>query len=209
MLAFCWLSLTVLAQEPVPEKGFLTLHAGLSAPRGDFGSKAASNPKAGLANKGFHVALEYGHYFNKHVGLGATFGIRRNSVDLSDVNRYVVGTNLYAETKWRTGYLLANALVKMPLSPAFALYLKGSGGFSFNTMPEITNSSRQPEQKISGDALAYGLGGGFKVKVSNTVNLGLEVFSLYTEPEFEINSTKVKQEMNAVNYSFSIGYLLK
>lgn len=210
-IALSCLTYTGFAAEPFQEKTFLTFRAGLSTPRGNFGSKSVYNPKAGFADNGFHIAGEYGGFFNNYIGLGGTFGIRRNSIDLSEVNKYSGINPIYASTSYRCNYLLANLIFKFPLAPDFYLYLKGGGGVTFNTYPELyssTSTNSQPEQKITGDALAYGLGGGFKYLI-NKIGIGLEAYSLYTTPSFQFYSTLAKQDMHSVNYSLNLSFNFK
>jgi hypothetical protein len=207
LFCLCVLSLNSWAGEGFTEKGFFAIRTGLSVPQGNFGSLSANNQKAGLAVKGFHVAAEYGNFLNDYFGLSGTFGIRRHDLDLYEVNRAAMGPKLYAQSKWRTSYLLGNVLIKYPVSQAFSVYLKGGAGLTFNTLPQVTTTpTGQTDQKVTAEALAYGWGGGIKSIVENRVGFGLEIFSIHSEPTFKNNNVTVKQEMNALNYSLSISY---
>jgi opacity protein-like surface antigen len=159
----------------------------------------------------FTFLANSGGFFNNYIGLGGTFGVRRNSIDLTEVNKYSGINPIYASTSYRCNYLLANLIFKFPIAPNFYLYLKGGGGITFNSYPELYTSSTkgsQPEQKITADALAYGLGGGFKYSINN-IGFGLEAYSLYTSPNFQIYSTTSKQDMHTVNYSFNLSFNFK
>ena len=97
--------------EPLHEKGYLAIRTGISTPTGNFGSKELQNAKAGLADQGFHLAAEYAGFIDNYFGLGASFGIRRYNIDLSDINR-VTRSNNYAHTKYRSNYLLGHIIFK-------------------------------------------------------------------------------------------------
>jgi opacity protein-like surface antigen len=198
-------------QKAMQEKSFLTLRGGVSEPKGDFGNKVFTNPKAGLAEKGYLIAAEYGGFLNNYMGLGLTFGLRRNAIDIQAIRRGLLA-NINAETKWRTNFLLTNAYLKLPLGRKFYVYAKGGGGVTFNTYPQLSSgfnaSTLVSEPKFTAQALAYGFGGGFKVLINN-VGLGAEVYSLHTSPEFDIYGTRVKQEMNDISYSLNLSFKLK
>ncbi|MBK0402860.1 hypothetical protein I5M27_07665 [Adhaeribacter sp. BT258] len=195
--------------ETLQEKSFLTIRAGISMPTGKFGSLEGKDIDAGLALKGYNIAAEYGRYFSNYTGLGLTFGMRRNAIDMSAYNRSYF-TNYYAETRWRTNYLLTNLYLKLLVSTNFNFYAKGGAGVTFNTYPVVTNSISKAtsDQKITADALAYGFGAGFKGIIDN-IGLGLEVYSLNTTPSFRPLSADYKQEMNDVTIFANLSFQLK
>ena len=212
--ALSCLSLSGLADNTIPEKSFFSFRAGPSVPKGDFASKDANKRAAGFANSGFHVAAEYGGFFNRYFGGALTAGISRNGFDHSAYNSQT-RARLYASSGWRSTYFLGNLLAGLPLGQHFSVYLKGGAGFTLNTYPDVqTNGggigsgSTVNEQKIKSESLAYGFGGGFKWHV-NGVGIGLEANYLGTKPTFSYASTSYKQPMNALSYNFNLSFKLK
>lgn len=214
MLALNCFSIVSFAGDPSPTKTFLGFHAGLSAPVGKFGSKDFNDSEAGFANNGFHIAAEYGGYFNKNLGISVTFGLRRNAFDINAYNQKG-NTKFYEYSGWRTNYLLSNLIWRFPLKKEFGVYLKGGGGVTFNTSATYTSSSSlgsgattTNEPLITAEALAYGLGSGLKWDL-NKVTLGIEAYYLNTRPTFSNGGISGTLNMNAINYSFSLNINFK
>lgn len=210
LICFLSLSFTSIGQKNWSKKSFLTFRGGLAQPIGDFGNQKAGYPPAGLAQNGLILSAEYGGYFNKYFGLGATFGMRRNAIDISGFA--VPGKpRLNAHTKWRTNIILVNALLNYPVSPVLAVYGKLSGGVSFNTYPEISyslSSTASNKELIKTDSFAYGAGIGLKF-LPGKVGFAIGTFALFTEADFKANNIEVKHQMNSLNHTIALVIKLK
>ena len=193
------------------ERGILTIRSGVSIPKGKFGGRTLTDEKTGFAEQGFHVAAEYTGYIDNYFGLGVTFGIRRNPVDMSAFNKKSQIIKYYAHTGWRTNYLLGNAVFKIPVAPVLALYMKVGSGVTFNTHPDINTTEfrkSQPEFLSRSTSFAYGIGSGIKWQ-GKTVGVNFEGYSLFTSGKFWANNYTTRKELNAINYSFGLSFRIK
>ena len=205
------LSLTVCAQQKWPKKSYLAFGAGMAKPFGEFGSKDYTNTNAGLADNGLLVNAEFGSYLTRYFGVGASYTLRRNAVDVSEHPLYSGRNAIYIHTKWRSNFILINALAIYPVTGKLAVFGKLSGGASINTYPDqsySTASSAKNKDLIKSEALAYGTAAGIKFLPGN-VGLTFETSALFTEPVFKGSSLSARQAMNSLNYSLALNFKLK
>ena len=196
-------SLTTFSQSTYT-KSSAFIGLGPSIPIGDFGSKSATDEKAGLAAVGFQLDLGYQYRFSKYVGAIAMLKGRINGLAKETLNYSLPtgsGGSLSVDaTTWKTGAVLAGLTQYIPLtkSELFTLEFREAAGVQITASPEVdvqyniagsqTPNSRQPSE--SATSFAYVLGLGFQYQLNS--HLGLKIYG-------DFNNSNVRFEDVTIN----------
>lgn len=116
-------------------KSFLAFHGGPSFPVGDFGSTNQNNDKAGFAKVGFNLGLNYGHLFNKNVGITGAAFYNRYNLDKTIVADLLPGTNL---DHWQFYGLAVGPMLTHEISGKVAADIRIMGGVGNANTPRFT-----------------------------------------------------------------------
>ncbi len=196
------------SKSKVVPKSFIALHPGLSVPTAEFNRKDANDEKAGYAQPGFTINLDYGYDLSRNVGLSVMAFYGRHNLDKTDLFNLLPGVNV---DHWQYFGIMAGPRFYHSLSD------KAVGGFRMMVGVNRVNS---PEFTYEGTPIlaadwawsAVYMGG---VDARFTIADNFFIFTSadyrWTEPEFKLKypdgggSNRAHQNVSVFNLTGGVG----
>ena len=181
----------------------LSISGGLAVPLGKFSSTDQNDPKAGFANTGYGITINYSYFINSVASieamvLGNSNPINRKTLadQFSKTNFNILSSSItyypnwqIEKANWRSAAVLAGlgSQWTMP-DEGWRFKVKAMAGYIYVNSPEFKAESKTDtsyaffNQKGSdGRGFAFGFGGTAVKDLSKRFAIGIDLFKLYTQ----------------------------